>query len=154
MANGHAAAFAITIEQEDIIKQGFDSLVGLVSMLYENNASMNEFAQITSHIHLNYDEESALTDEQYQDVSEHFDMDEDVLRQGLILYGMFRIEFHERYSINITLDYHSDDDGDIYDAVSDAFFTLDFGDVYQVTDKAKAMQEDIPFELSQFVVYG
>lgn len=154
MANGCAAALAVTVEKEDILKQGFDSLVELESILSENNLSIDDFAQIANHIELHYGGDTVLTDEQLETIAFDYDIDNDVLRHSLILYRLFRIDFDDSYKLDISLGYHNDDNGDIYDTVSGAFFAIDFGDVYQVSDKAKAMEKDIPFELSQFVVHG
>lgn len=155
MGMGHAPVCVITVEKEDIIKQGFTSLIKLEELLVEHNETIDSFAQIVEYVELNYGIDTALSYHDLQDVANEFDVNKSILRHSLTLYKHFQSDFNEKYKLNIALGYHDQKErGDIYDDVSGGYFTIAFSDVYEVTEQAKNMQKEIPFEISQFVVFG
>ena len=155
MAMGHNPVCVITVEKEDIIKQNFTSLIKLEELLVEHDETIDTFAQIIEYVELNYGIATELSCNALQDVGDEFGINRSVLRHGLTLYRHFQLDFNEKYELNIALGYHDKKErGDIYDDVSGGYFVIDFGDVYEVTEQAKNMQKDIPFEISQFVVFS
>jgi len=155
MGMGHAPVCVITVKKEDIIKQGFTSLIKLEELLAEHNETIDSFAQIVEYVELNYGTATTLLYDELQDVGNEFGVKMGILLHGLTLYKQFQLDFNEKYKLNIALGYHDKkEQGDIYDDVSGGYFAIDFGDVYEVTEQAKNMQKDIPFEISQFVVFG
>jgi len=154
MGMGHAPVCVITVEKEDIIKQGFTSLIKLEELLAEHNETIDSFAQIVEYVELNYGMDTALSSHDLQDIGDEFGVNKSILRHSLTLFRQFQSDFNKKYKLNITLGYHNEEQGDIYDDVSGGYFTINFGDVYEVTEQAKNMQKDIPFEISQFVVFG
>ena len=144
MAMGHAEAFVITVAKEDLIKQNFTSLIELEEMLVEHNETMDSFARAVSYLR---NSGGRYVPKSYMDVN--------VLKQGLTLYNRFQSDFNEKYKLTIMLGYHNSEQESIYDeAYGDGYFTINFGDVYEITEQAKNMQKEIPFEISQFATFS
>lgn len=63
--------------------------------------------------------------------------------------------FKEKTGLSLCLGYHASDDvGSCYDEVDGAYYALDFNEAYNVSEKAEALKETIPFDMSFFVAYG
>lgn len=139
MAMGFGANFAIVIDNEKLEEMNLGSYTNLLQALKERNVSMDSFASSIYHDDMFYDEDG-----------------EEVKDQDF-LYGVYKAfleEFKEKTGIDINLCHHSaDDDGDCYDEVDGAYFELDFGDVYQLTPEAKALQKTAGFEMKFFVKF-
>ena len=70
-------------------------------------------------------------------------------------YLTFIRQFKEDTGVAIELFYHDGENkGDRYDDIDGATWALNFDDVYQMTPKAEALKNNLPFERQWFVEYG
>lgn len=70
-------------------------------------------------------------------------------------YLKFIRQFKEDTGIAIELFYHDgENNGSRYDGIDGATWALNFGNVYQMTPEAQALQNYLPFETQWFVEYG
>ena len=79
MAMGHAPVCVITVEKEDIIKQGFTSLIKLEELLAEHNETIDSFAQIVEYVELNYGIDTALSSHDLQEIRDTFGVNKSIL---------------------------------------------------------------------------
>lgn len=64
-------------------------------------------------------------------------------------------EFKNVYDLTLYLEYHnSEDEGDRYDDIDGAVFTINHSEAYTITPKAKTLKDEIGFEDKFFVTYG
>jgi hypothetical protein len=64
--------------------------------------------------------------------------------------------FKEQTDLTLDLGYHNrDDDGDRYDEVDGCFFTVNFGEIYELTPVGKkAKEQGIDIKVKTYVSYG
>lgn len=157
MANGHAAAFAVTVEENDIGKLQLETFDALQNCLQDSHISMDTLASFIKDAMLDYPSTYVLEEQQEEEkenMLEHMsEAEADAYMTGVSVYNNFCRQFEETYGIKIWLDFHGDAQGDVYDEVEGAFWQLCFHDVYTVTQRAQEMAGDIPFDISRFVIY-
>lgn len=155
MGMGHAPAFAVTVNQDDIEKMNFTTYRVFMDIIEKNDLSFDSVAQIIAQVSNDYDISNTEDMSYLDNIHDEYEVNKDVLKTIIHTYLNFHNEFRNKYNMYIYIDYHNqEDDGDRYDDIGGAFFSLDFGEVYQTSDNAKRLQQDIPFEISQFVVFG
>lgn len=153
MSMGHAGAFAIVIEEEDLKKLNLEELLLFYQVVEAAGATVENVANVV--MYDDYANEDTYVDNMYYD--DDITEDEIVERTRPIIeaYEKLREAFKARTGLELFLSNHnSEDDGDIYDGVSGCFWSLSFSDVYMLTPDAKKLKETIPFEIQHYVVFG
>lgn len=140
MGMGYAAAFVIEITMEDLEKLKLPEHKAFIQYLMKNEIDINEFAQKV----------------QFIDIDEKDnDDDEDLFTKAFDKYIALSQAFKTKYGVGLYLGYHdSNDDGSRYDDIDGVYYTLEFNDVYKLSEEAEKLKKVAPFEIKQFVQYG
>lgn len=70
-------------------------------------------------------------------------------------YNDLREAFKKKTGLDLMLNNHdSDERGSANDEVDGPFWSLLFGDVYQLTPEAEKLKQTVPFEIKRFVDFG
>lgn len=152
MSMGHAGAFAIVIEDEDLKKLNLEELLLFYQAVEAAGATVENVANVV--MYDDYDEDTYVDNMYYDD-----DLTEDEVlertRPIIEAYEKLREAFKAHTGLELFLSHHnSEDEGDIYDGVSGCFWALSFSDVYMLTPEAKKLKETIPFDIQHYVVFG
>lgn len=136
MPQGYGAVFAIQVKQEDLEKLNLKSYNGFMNELKEQNVDLDEFAFYIRH--------------------EIDEPDDNIEMQKLHnAFNAFQEEFKQKFNMRIALNYHNkEEEGSYPDQVDGGYFALYFDEVYQLTDNAKTLNEKVPFDTVQYVVFG
>ena len=152
---GHAPVFVVEIERNNVTKLGLPTHRTFLDTLIKHGVSFDEFAQIVDEIYRSYDIPNDDDSEYIDDMSDNYDVEKESLRDIIASYKAFRDEFRNKYGLFIDCAYHdASEEGDCYDDIDGGYYRLDFSEIYQLSDKAKTLQKDAPFQISQFVVFG
>lgn len=137
---GHGAVFAVTTKQKDLEKLNMKTYQTFTNKLEQHEVPLDELGQLI------YNEEDQPDPEMFENEG---------LKQVVEAFNTFQEDFSKTFGITIHLDYHdSSESGDKYDDVDGAHYTLNYLDVYELTDNAKRLQKNLPFGITQYVTYG
>jgi|SRR5690625_871327 len=141
MAMGYGANFAIVLQEDKLNDFNLREHKSFLEKLEEKNVDIGDFA------------ESISRDDIFVNRSGEY-LSEDESDELFESYEVFIKAFMERTNLSIALEYHSSDDGDCYDDVDGHYYTLDFGEVYGLSDDAIELSKKIPFNFAYFVHFG
>ena len=126
MGSGYAGAYADVIEEDSIKKFCPQEFQDLMDVVEEMEGDMGMVAR----------------DIEYQD----FDEDSDVYK----CYTKLVDAFKEKTGLDLYIGYHSEDDGDRYDEVSEVYWSVD--GMYELSEAGKKMKEYV--SRKSFVIFG
>lgn len=134
MGMGYAGAFVIKVEHKDLWNTELESFKKFIRTLEDKEITLDEFASYIEYEYM----DKAMNDTE-------------------LAYRQFVEDFHNEFGIGIFLGYHDSlNHGDRYDEVTGHYFGLNFGDIYQKTNRAKRLEETLGknLKISQFVTFG
>lgn len=136
MSMGYWAVFTVNVKTEDLEKLNMPPYRAFIEKLKTEGSNLNEYAYCLQH----------ETEEEYEG------KDIEGIHQA---FKDFQDAFEERFSMEIFLEYHDQDaHGDIYDDVDGGYFALNFNQTHRLTEEAKNLQKELPFEIVQYVTFG
>lgn len=138
MGMGYCACFDLVVSEDSVKKICEEEYNALNKVLSKYNVSWNSFAYA-----IRYDDNIA-------------DVSEDEMEEILFSYRQLVKRFKANTDFTIDISYHdSSEEGDRYDEVDGCFFTINFGEFYEMTPFAKkAKQQGIEIDLKTYVSYG
>lgn len=133
---GYSAMAEEVIEWSEVQKLDLDVIEDIQKILKKDETLLDKLARTLVY---------SLVDEYEED-------SEDIARlQGLM--EKLKVDFREKYNLNLTLDFHDvEHDGDAYDEVDGVFFRL--GGVYEMTPAAMEFKDIAEFETKYWVHFG
>jgi hypothetical protein len=138
MGMGYGACFEWVVSEKSV-KQFCEEEFEIVDkLLYKHDVSWDDLARAI----------------RYNDaIDELEDNDSDTI---YFAYHQLVKRFKEKTDLTLDLGYHNkDDDGDRYDEVDGYFFTVDFGEIYELTPLGKKVKEQgVDIGVKTYVSYG
>lgn len=155
MGMGYAPAFVVEIDKVDLEKTGLKSYKEFLNMVEESGMDFDQIAQIIEEVEREYGIDGGTDSPYIEELCDNYGIRNDEYVDIAKAFINFRDEFNQKYGLSINCGYHDvSERGDRYDDIDGGFFYLDFGEIYELSDKAKMLQKDVPFQISQFVVFG
>lgn len=142
MSSDYNAAMAVVIEEKDLEKLGLEELKLFYMALDNVGISIEDIAHDFSL------EDYSMSNVFYGPYEEKRD-------EVNIAYDELREAFKMKTGLTLMLNNHnSEERGSANDEVDGPFWSLMFGEVYQLSPEAEKLKQTAPFELKHFVDFG
>lgn len=151
MSMDSAAAFAITLDN-DAVGEGITSYDNFVEALDTAGITLDRFAQLNAEYELDNERDAQFAWEELEADDE--DVTQDEFGDLAATFLTFVNDFATEHGMGLSLGFHDEDTGSVYDEVDGAFWHVDFSDVYQLTPAAEKLSEQKPLVISLFTTFG
>lgn len=145
MGQGYGANFTMKLDAEKVEAMVAEPLAEFLALLEEYGLAYGDFAREYNM------EEIVLEFEKVEEVKAATKAQEKVLSAFKQVTDLFK----KKTGLSLCVNYHpSSDIGSCYDDVDGVYYSLEFDEVFSVSEKAKELEKTIPYDMSFFVTYG